>query len=122
MHEMSLMQSLLKIVEQKAKEKNSTKVLSISISVGALSGVEPDLLSFAFDSFSDGTCAKGAKFFINKKPLVIHCKHCGVVESGANEYLFQCPKCKSDQISIPENDELLIEKMELEIENECDGL
>ena len=117
MHEMSIMASLFKIIQEKAAQKNAIRVNAIFIRVGALSGIEPELLSFAFEFFAKSTIAEGAKFVVNKTDLNGYCKICGNKEFEPDAFSLCCPKCGSFDIKIEGDDELLLEKMEVEIEN-----
>lgn len=49
MHEISIAQALLDQIEAAARPRNAVRVDSATISVGPLSGVEPDLLLRAFE-------------------------------------------------------------------------
>jgi hydrogenase nickel incorporation protein HypA/HybF len=117
MHEMSIMQSLLKILEQKASEKKAIRIRTITVGLGYFSGVEPDLLKSAFEWLSDGTLAEKAEFEINIKNFSANCKKCGAFELSPDRTQFKCPDCGSEDINIDANDELVIEKMEVDVAN-----
>ncbi len=51
MHEYSIVSSLIEQCEQHAREQHSTKITRVAIKVGVLSGVEPELLKTAFETF-----------------------------------------------------------------------
>jgi [NiFe] hydrogenase assembly HybE family chaperone len=55
MHELSVCLSLLREVERIARENNAGRVTRISVTVGPLSGVEPDLLRNAYPLAVAGT-------------------------------------------------------------------
>ena len=58
MHEYSIVQSLLESGEEHAKQNEAKEVTQVIIKVGVLSGVEPDLLQTAFDTFKEKTICK----------------------------------------------------------------
>ena len=51
MHEYSIVQSLLQSCEEHAAANDSDKVTKVVVKIGNLSGVEPDLLATAFNTF-----------------------------------------------------------------------
>ena len=55
MHEYSIVQSLLDQCEDNAKANDAKKVTKVVVKIGVMSGVEPDLLKTAFDTFKEGT-------------------------------------------------------------------
>ena len=99
MHEYSIVQSLLESCEEHARQNKSTKVTKVIVKIGVLSGVEPDLLQTAFDTFKEQTICDGAQFLINHQKVVILCLACGE-ESTLEKNEFTCPKCKSNQIKV----------------------
>ena len=66
MHEMSICQALMDQVERIATEQGAKQVDSIVLSIGPLSGVEPDLLSRAFEIARLQTVAENALLEISK--------------------------------------------------------
>jgi len=58
MHELSIMQSALDQVLEKARQAGASRVHAIRLRIGALSGVVPDALQFAFEALADGTPAQ----------------------------------------------------------------
>lgn len=61
MHELSLCESLVRIVVQKAVAEGMKKVSEIEITIGELAGVSDEALAFCFPSVSKGTLAEGAR-------------------------------------------------------------
>ena len=57
MHELSIMQSALDQVLEKARQAGASRVHAIRLRIGALSGVVPDALQFAFEALADGTAS-----------------------------------------------------------------
>lgn len=60
MHEASLMNDLIRKIEAVAREQNVTKVLRISVKLGALSHMSPSHFRDHFSVVSQGTLAEGA--------------------------------------------------------------
>ena len=62
MHEMSLAESVVRIVEEVAQRERARRVRSVSVEIGRLAAVEPQALAFCLDAASRGTLAEGAEF------------------------------------------------------------
>jgi hydrogenase nickel incorporation protein HypA/HybF len=60
MHEAGLMQSALELAGGHARRAGAVAIRRVVLRVGALSGVEPDALRFAFEALAPGTPAAGA--------------------------------------------------------------
>jgi hydrogenase nickel incorporation protein HypA/HybF len=116
MHEYSIVDSLLHLAEEHAKKNNATLVTKLEIKIGILSGVEPDLLKTAFDTFKEGTICENAEFIMHIQPVVVECKDCGTkTELKKDEYL--CPKCNSPHIKIVDGEDMYLMSMELETDD-----
>jgi hydrogenase nickel incorporation protein HypA/HybF len=64
MHELSIALSLVDAICEELPRLGSVCVQSVRIRVGALSGVVPDALSFAFEVAADGSPIAGARLDI----------------------------------------------------------
>ena len=61
MHEYSLVEALISRVEAEARQRGALKVHGLSVRVGELAGVDPELFQTAYDTFRAGTlCAEAA--------------------------------------------------------------
>lgn len=60
MHEVSLCESIIKIIEKQAEKEKFAHVLRVQLTVGELSGASPESLAFAFPLVAKGTVAEGA--------------------------------------------------------------
>jgi hydrogenase nickel incorporation protein HypA/HybF len=113
MHEYSIVQSLLDQCEQNAKDNNATKIIKVVVKIGVMSGVEPDLLQTAFDTFKEGTMCEECEYIQNIQPIIIKCHKCKEKSTlDKNEYC--CPKCKSIELDVIDGEELMLMQLELE--------
>jgi hydrogenase nickel incorporation protein HypA/HybF len=71
MHEFSIVDSLLQLADEHAKKNNAKKVTKLEVKIGVLSGVEPDLLKTAFETFKEGTICENVEFVMKIQPIVI---------------------------------------------------
>lgn len=92
MHEFSIMQSALELAEQKARASGATLIHRVGIRIGALSGVVPDALRFAFEGLKPGTVAESAVLEIEEVPAVAWCPVCAA-EFEVKDLNYECPRC-----------------------------
>ena len=113
MHEYSIVQALLDSCEENAIKNDATKVTKVIIKVGVLSGVEPQLLTTAFNTFKEGTMCDGAQFVLNHQKVVIECYDCK--ESNTLEkHEFLCPKCESKDVKVIDGEDMYLMSLEME--------
>ena len=113
MHELSLVASVFDILEEKAREQGASRVTAVVLRVGRMSGVVPDLLESAFDTYKKGTLAEGARLDIVIVPVKLRCPDCGGA-SVREDTDFSCAACGSRRVEIVEGREIVVEKIELE--------
>ena len=112
MHEMSICQGLMDQVERIAAEQNASRVDSIVLSIGPLAGVEPELLTRAYEVARLNTVAEHAELEIETGPVIVECRSCGAKgEAEVNRLL--CPACNNWQVNLVQGDELLLLKLEV---------
>ena len=112
MHELAVCQGLINEVERLAQEHGASRVDSIVLSIGPLSGIEPDLLKRAFDIARLDSVAKDAELEIETGPVVIECRSCGASgEVQVNRLL--CPSCGDWQVNLTQGDEMLLLRLEV---------
>jgi hydrogenase nickel incorporation protein HypA/HybF len=113
MHEMSLCEGVLQIIEEHAVSQGFKRVKTVWLEIGALSGVEPEAMRFGFDVVMKGTLADGAVLEIIHLPGTAWCMQCG--KSVAVKARFDaCPDCGSYQLQVTEGDEMRIKELEVE--------
>jgi len=113
MHELSIAQSIIEIVEEKTKSNMNKKVKLVHLKVGRLSNILLDSLNFGFETLIQDTNLNDAKLVIEEVPVVIACNDCGI-NSEVKGLSFFCPECKSNKIKMISGDELFVTKIELE--------
>ena len=113
MHEYSIVQSLLDLCEQNAGQHNAKAISKVTVKIGTLSGVEPELLKSAFDTFKEKTICDSALFHIDIQPPVIRCRACGK-ESTLDALEHRCPVCQSEDVTLIDGDEMYLMSLEME--------
>lgn len=92
MHELSLAQDILRLVEASARREGFRRVGQLRLEAGALAGVEVSALRFALDAMVPGTCLDGAHILIDQPPGTGWCQRCEAsvtLDSRSDP----CPKC-----------------------------
>ena len=113
MHEYSIVRALLDQVEAEARARRAVAVRRLKVRIGELSGVEPDLLATAFETFRETTICAGAELEIVPVPLAWACPSCGAtVERGG---VLRCARCDVPA-RLESGDEILLERIEMEVE------
>ncbi len=113
MHEMSLCESVLQILEDNAHSQGFERVKTVWLEVGALSGVEIEAMRFGFDAVTRGTLADSAKLEIIEQPGEAWCMQCA--KSVRVQQRFDaCPDCGSYQLQVTGGEELKIKELEIE--------
>lgn len=113
MHEVSLCQNTLEIIEQQAKQHGVSKVTGVWLEIGTLSCVEESSFRFCFDIACRGTLAEGSQLHIVYQPAKAWCWDCS--ESvEVNEHQSSCPKCRGLNLKVEGGDILQIKELEVE--------
>ena len=113
MHEMSIAQSIIDIVDDTLAENEKNKLREIVVDIGELVAVVPESLQFCFEAIVSDTIYEKAELKINIKALKINCNDCDV-ESKIEKYSFMCPNCDSTNISVLSGEELNIRYLEVD--------
>jgi len=97
MHEMSLTASIIDIIREYAGRHSFSRVNSVTLSYGALSGIEAKALEFAFEVLSKDTPAQGAKLVYEIQPIAVSCLDCDQ-ESIVEDFPTVCTACGSSEV------------------------
>jgi hydrogenase nickel incorporation protein HypA/HybF len=112
MHEYGITESLLRIVEDKAREAGVARVSTIRVVIGALTGFVPDSIQFYYETMSKNTVAEGASLEFEELPVTLRCRTCAeVFKPESREWT--CPKCASSEVDIQGGRELYVKEMEV---------
>lgn len=107
------MEGALSLAMEQARAAGAGKILSLRLRVGALSGVVPDALTFAFEALSAGTPAEGGQLIIEAVPAQFWCESCGrAFEADALNAI--CPACGKHSSDLRSGQELQVVSMEVE--------
>ena len=113
MHEMSLAEGVLQLVEETALRERAQRVKLVVLEIGRLSSVEPEALKFCFEAVTHGSIAQGARLEVLDVPGAGWCMPCGETVPMTESY-GACPKCGSYQVQPTEGTEMRVKEIEIE--------
>jgi len=113
LHELSICQSMLKIVDSTMEQHGGAKLRKIFLDIGRGSTIEPILLSEAFEVITSGGPYEGTELVINDIPISGRCRDCGR-DFTYEEFAVGCPNCGSTNIEITAGLELDIKALEVD--------
>jgi len=112
MHEYSIVSALLECVGAEARARNATAVHRLTVRIGAAAGVEPELLSKAYELFRAGTICASAELCVERVAERWVCPGCGrTLERGA---ILSCEGCGMPA-RLVSGDEIILERIEMEV-------
>lgn len=112
MHEMSIAQSIVDIVERELASNGVEQLKAVNIAVGKLAAVVPEQLAFCFSMITVETSLARATLNIREVPLGYTCSVCGE-EFTSGGMAIVCPKCGDTHINLISGRELTIESIEV---------
>ncbi len=113
MHEMSLAESVLQIIEDTARKQGYTRVKTVWLEIGQLACVEQESLRFCIDVVMRDSIAHQARLEITEIAGQGRCVQCSVEMPIAALYE-ACPKCGSYEIHVICGDEMRVKELEVE--------
>lgn len=113
MHEMSLAEGVLQLIEDSSKKEHFSRVKTVWLEIGELAGVEVEAMRFCFDAVVRDSIAHEAKLVVIETPGQAWCLHCAEVVHV--QALFDaCPKCGSHQVQVTGGNEMRVKELDVE--------
>ncbi|HXC64401.1 MAG TPA: hydrogenase maturation nickel metallochaperone HypA [bacterium] len=107
MHEMSLAVALLERVLAEAGKGGLRSVSQVTVELGSLQAIEPDLLSEAFRAAALNSVAEGARLDLQLRPAEASCRSCGQgFQPSYQDYV--CPHCGQADVKILRGKEMFL--------------
>lgn len=115
MHELTIAQNIISIVEDELKSRNChASVKKVIFSAGRMNAIIPESLKFGFDVLKKNSpFLMQSELEITEIPIKIRCNNCGR-EMDISEPMFICDKCGSIDIEILSGKDMFVESIELE--------
>ena len=112
MHEVSLMENIIGLIEDQHCLSPFSHVRSIRLELGALGPAEPDCLRFCFDAVARGTVAEGALLDIATIPAQARCAACRRI-APVQDRFEACPLCGNMERPIIAGNDLRLVELEV---------
>ena len=121
MHELGIVYHIIRDVENVARANGVGRVSSVTLLLGEVSGVVPDLLLDAWRWAADKKpITEGSELIAEPVEAVTHCEACGrnyaTVEHGKT-----CPYCGSGETYLLQGQEVMIKQIETPDEDPADA-
>lgn len=112
MHELGIVFYIIDDVKEIAAANSATTVSRVTLQLGEVSGVVPDLLQSAWEwACKREPLMDGARLEIEDIPAVTYCEGCGA-EYGTAEHGKICPACGSEHTYLLRGREVMIKEIE----------
>ena len=113
MHEVSLVESVVALVEDERRKQRFECVRVIRLAVGTLGHADAEALRFCFDAVASGTLADGARLEIEMVAGAGWCSDCDRTVP-LEERFAACPLCGNLRVRMTAGDELRVTEMEVD--------
>jgi hydrogenase nickel incorporation protein HypA/HybF len=113
MHEYAIAQAIADVAEDERRRAGASRVVSLTVELGELSGVIEDYLVAVFPLVVHGTPLEGAELLIERVAGQAWCARCQDLFNLA-ELLTPCPRCDGFASEIRAGDALTLASLEVE--------
>ena len=113
MHELSIAMSIVEMAEEEAERRGATRVDTVFLRVGPLSGVVPQALRSSFELARENTPLADARLVIEDVPIVMLCPRCEAERDVRSLQQMSCAVCGSPPSDIVHGRELEVTALEL---------
>lgn len=115
MHELAVVDGILKVVLKSAVDNNAQKVLYISLRIGDMTDLVDKWIQHYFDFLSRDTIAAGARLKIQRTPVIVRCEECAhsFPVNIREMKKFVCPACGGEECSVISGREFHISNIEV---------
>jgi hydrogenase nickel incorporation protein HypA/HybF len=76
MHELSIASGLVEKLLEFSTQHPDRTIIEVRLDIGELSHIDPEQLSFCYESIARETPLDGSTLAITRVPALVHCPHC----------------------------------------------
>jgi len=120
MHEMALVQDLLRQVERLRRQHHADRVTVITVQVGELAGIEPELLRSAYELLAPAAGLGATQLELTSVPLQGRCQSCGQAVR-VERFRFVCPACGGRDVTDLQGESLVLQRLVFETDETSQG-
>jgi hydrogenase nickel incorporation protein HypA/HybF len=103
---------MLDIALDNAYSNGANQIHLLRLRVGAISGIVPSALYFAFDACKEGTIATNAELQIEWVQAICYCSQCHA-DFAPHDWVYICPRCDRISHEIRQGRELQLISLEI---------
>lgn len=98
MHELPVVQDIIRVVGDEAAKTDASRVTSITIVVGEMSSVVDESVQMYFELLAEGTPLEHARLLFEHRYATLRCSACG--REFEHRHGFACPVCGGDGVLV----------------------
>ena len=106
-------EGVLQLIEDAARQQAFSKVSTVWLEIGQLSGVEVEAMKFCFDAVTRDSIAQGARLEIIALPGTGWCMACAQ-SVPMTEVFGECPQCGGYQMQVTGGTEMRLKELEVD--------
>ena len=110
---MSVATGIIKVLSGKLSELGDCKLKALQLSLGELSGIDRDSLSFALDTLLADAGYNGVDIFFELAPATFECSACNW-QGRLESLTLACPECAGRDLDIVAGQDVTLERIEVE--------
>ncbi|CAM3577279.1 hydrogenase maturation nickel metallochaperone HypA [Rahnella bruchi] len=114
MHEITLCQNAVEIMEQFGRQNNARKITAVWMEIGAFSCVEPEAVQFCFELACRETLAQGCQLHLDTPQAESWCRTCQQDIALLSPNVLICPQCGGRDLRVIAGDGMKIKRIEIE--------
>jgi hydrogenase nickel incorporation protein HypA/HybF len=111
LHEFSIAEDMIRLIERTLGSRKD--LLTVTLTVGPLSGISPESLRFCFSEIAGQRGFGSPELLVNITLAAIRCRSCGL-EYETSDFQVGCPSCSSVEMDILSGRECTLESVEIE--------
>lgn len=112
MHEYSITNSMVDILEDIAKKNKLKKISKVNIDLNSIANIEPDSIKFYYEFITmDNKLLNDSKLIFNIQKIKIECRNCSYIFEN-DEFIPKCPECSSNMVKYINSDDIKIRSVE----------
>ena len=111
MHEMGLIDAIVRMVDKIVQDEGLEGVKKITLEVGEISGVVPHFLAECYEAVVDGTPYEKTELVIETVPGTFRCNDCEMDFPADVEHLY-CPDCFGRNLTPVAGKDLTLKEIE----------
>lgn len=114
MHELSIMEDVLRVAVDTATKNGANEITKITIHAGGLANIIPKWGTLFFRMISKDTMAQNAEVEFVTLPAYVVCRDCGKkTEMQVSPPVFVCGACGSGEVKLVSGREFSVESIEV---------